>query len=72
MIIVHLMTQDDQPHGSERRCCERCGVQILYRPDPPTWTDSRALYNALPAGHLPCMGLRAALTLKATLDRNDG
>jgi len=23
--IIHLITQDDQPFGSVRKCCERCG-----------------------------------------------
>lgn len=26
MITLHLITQDDQPYGSVRRCCEACGV----------------------------------------------
>lgn len=25
---VHLVTQDNQPFGSERRCCELCGVMV--------------------------------------------
>jgi len=27
--IVHLVTQDDQPYGSERRSCENCGKWII-------------------------------------------
>jgi hypothetical protein len=26
MITLHLITQDGQPYGSVRRCCEACGV----------------------------------------------
>lgn len=29
---LHLMTQRDQPMGSERRCCERCGLMMVARP----------------------------------------
>lgn len=42
--VIHLMTQDDQGYGSERRCCERCGIMIAYRNDPPHWTDERKVY----------------------------
>lgn len=27
-IILHLMTQSNQPSGSRRKCCERCGVMV--------------------------------------------
>lgn len=40
---LHLMTQRDQPYGSQRRCCECCGVMIWpqYQADqtPPYTTD---------------------------------
>lgn len=26
--IMHLITQRDQPYGSERKCCEKCGIAI--------------------------------------------
>lgn len=25
--VLHLLTQDDQPYGSVRKCCELCGEQ---------------------------------------------
>lgn len=25
------MTQDDQPYGSRRRCCEMCGLMLINR-----------------------------------------
>lgn len=28
MILAHLLTQDGQPYGSVRKCCERCGLAI--------------------------------------------
>lgn len=28
MGTLHIITQDDQPYGSERRCCERCGKAV--------------------------------------------
>lgn len=30
---LHLMTQRDQPYGSVRRCCERCGLMLVARPE---------------------------------------
>ena len=42
-ITLHLMTQRDQPCGSQRKCCEKCGVMLVMRPDTfwlkHTWTD---------------------------------
>lgn len=26
--VVHILTQEDQPYGSERRCCNRCGIWL--------------------------------------------
>ena len=26
--ILHLVTQRNQPYGSVRKCCERCGLAI--------------------------------------------
>lgn len=26
--ILHVITQDDQPMGSQRKCCERCGLAV--------------------------------------------
>ncbi|MBI9080864.1 MAG: hypothetical protein JEY79_14135 [Pseudodesulfovibrio sp.] len=26
--ILHLVTQDNQPYGSHRKCCEKCGKGI--------------------------------------------
>ena len=43
MLILHLMTQRDQPYGSVRRCCEECGLMMVARPaefwKQHTWTD---------------------------------
>jgi hypothetical protein len=41
-IKLHLVTQDDQPYGSVRRCCERCGEMV--QPAPWTYTDEYAAY----------------------------
>lgn len=41
---LHLMTQRNQPYGSERRCCESCGLMLVARPSAfwlkHAWTDS--------------------------------
>ena len=50
MPTLHLMTQRDQPYGSERRCCERCGIMLVWRP-PTFWAnhayveDEQQYYN---------------------------
>jgi len=38
---VHLMTQDDQPYGSERRCCERCGSAYWNWPEGDIYVSSQ-------------------------------
>ena len=40
--VVHLVTQCDQPYGSVRKCCERCGIMTIG-PDAPRWTDDPEL-----------------------------
>ena len=55
MTTLHLKTQDNQPYGSERRCCERCGIMIWgASPTPLTWTDDRAVYANPPEGYVSC------------------
>jgi hypothetical protein len=48
--VLHLKTQNGQPYGSERRCCEICGVMIwnnsLEKNHPGHgWTDETSSYN---------------------------
>jgi hypothetical protein len=38
------MTQDDQPFGSVRRCCERCGL-MATRSMTDFFTESRATFE---------------------------
>lgn len=47
---LHLVTQRNQPYGSVRRCCERCGVMAgpysFGQPGTgPVWTDDEREYN---------------------------
>jgi len=43
--ILHLITQDDQPIGSCRKCCEICGkAQFTMDGNTVGWTDSREEY----------------------------
>jgi len=54
-VIAHLMTQDGQPYGSTRRCCEICGIMIWGSPHPPYTEDSEAFYaRRLPEGYIAC------------------
>jgi len=47
---LHLRTQRDQPYGSMRRCCERCGVMVwperFGEAETPEWTDDEAEFLA--------------------------
>lgn len=48
---LHLRTQNDQPYGSERRCCEICGTMVWpakQGADTPDWTDSIEAYAGSP------------------------
>ena len=43
--IMHVLSQDGQPYGSERRCCNYCGIMLWGEVSPPyvdNWTDWRA------------------------------
>ncbi len=43
--IVHILSQENQPYGSVRRCCNYCGVMIWGASAPPhvdNWDDWRA------------------------------
>jgi hypothetical protein len=51
--VLHLKTQRNQPYGSERRSCERCGVMIWMAPVPP-WTDDEDVYKNPPEGYERC------------------
>jgi len=51
--VLHLMTQDNQPYGSQRRCCEVCGMMIWFDPQP-AWTDDRKIYATPPDKYVPC------------------
>jgi hypothetical protein len=44
---LHLVTQRDQPYGSRRKCCEKCGK--MCGPFVPVqndvrWTDDQLIY----------------------------
>jgi hypothetical protein len=46
--IVHVRSQDDQPYGSERRCCNHCGIMLGGESSQPfvdNWTDWRSASN---------------------------
>lgn len=53
-VVVHLKTDRNQPYGSERRCCERCGIMIWLGPEVPPWVDNETDYNSLPPGYITC------------------
>lgn len=59
---LHLMTQRGQSYGSERRCCERCGLMLVARPDSfwqeHAWTDEEREYHDNNAGHTTCDTVR--------------
>lgn len=55
MIIAHLKTQNNQPYGSVRQCCERCGMMLWGKtPEGHDWTDDEEVYNNLPEEYRSC------------------
>jgi hypothetical protein len=46
--VLHILSQEDQPYGSTRRCCNHCGIMI-WGPTAPiyvdNWTDWRSAPN---------------------------
>ncbi|MFE1573847.1 hypothetical protein ACFIQG_18810 [Comamonas odontotermitis] len=58
MKTLHLMTQRDQPYGSRRRCCERCGLMLVWRPeefwDEHTYVDDEQHYHERHPGMSTC------------------
>lgn len=77
MKTLHLMTQRDQPYGSERRCCERCGLMMIHR-DDSFWsahacTDDEELYHNDHDGHETCSYTAPARPkLKLVVDNDKG
>jgi hypothetical protein len=53
-MILHLMTQREQSYGSERRCCEECGLTMCPPPAGHKWTDRPDVYQAPPEGFEKC------------------
>lgn len=41
-VTLHLMTQDGQPFGSRRKCCEVCGRMVQGQ---TPYADSRQTYE---------------------------
>jgi hypothetical protein len=59
--ILHLVTQDGQPYGSRRKCCEECGKGIHRMRGVSAgdaYTNDRDFYqNAEAHGWTPCSSL---------------
>lgn len=51
--VLHLKTQRGQPYGSERRCCEECGVMI-WGAKTPEWTADPGIFREPPPGYRRC------------------
>lgn len=46
--VVHILSQENQPYGSERRCCNHCGIMIWGSSAPrhvDNWENWRAHQN---------------------------
>ena len=52
--VLHLKTQRGQPYGSERRCCEECGIMIGGLESNVKWTADPENYAKPPAGFIRC------------------
>lgn len=55
--VIHLVTQREQPYGSHRLSCERCGAWIIGNPHRPAghvYTDDVAQFLEPPPGFVCC------------------
>lgn len=50
-IVVHLISQRDQPYGSKRLCCEICGKM---RGPNEKYTEELEEYEDLPREYVQC------------------
>lgn len=53
-LILHLITQRDQPYGSTRQCCEHCGTASWICGETGGWTDDLSVYENPPDGYDRC------------------
>ncbi|WP_415912266.1 hypothetical protein [Neptuniibacter sp. QD37_11] len=44
-VTLHLITQDNQPYGSVRKCCEKCGAMTE---EGMTFTSDHQVYENPP------------------------
>lgn len=55
---LHLMTQRDQSYGSQRKCCERCGLMMVNRPESfweeHAWVDDEGEFDKDHEGFVRC------------------
>ena len=60
IIVVHLITQRDQPYGSVRRCCERCGAMhgLGYE---LTHVTNEVAFHTLPLPYMACINYNQAV-----------
>lgn len=42
--VLHLVTQDNQPYGSVRQCCQECGIMTIG-PTAPIHTIEKAAWD---------------------------
>lgn len=57
MKVLHLVTQDDQPYGSFRYACERCGEFGRLGNGTHFYTDDRAVFLNPPLEYVACSGV---------------
>ena len=57
MPLVHLMTQRDQPYGSQRKCCELCGQGF-----PDLYFETQAEYDkGMAEGFIACTAVSSSV-----------
>jgi hypothetical protein len=71
MKAMHVVTQDNQPYGSVRKCCERCGTAIwnieLYVDNKHLYTEKIAKFNKAAR----CIDLTDSEKKRKTMTPND-
>jgi hypothetical protein len=69
--IVHVLSQEGQPYGSERRSCNYCGTMI-WGPSAPRFVDNWEDWRALPDNCGVARARRDPDVLIEHVDSNNG
>jgi len=65
--ILHLVTQRNQPYGSTRKCCERCGLAVFVMKQGESYVEHEESFTAKIAhvyGYVRCCDVKSSVREK--------